>query len=1096
MSVLLVQPGRPAHVVQDLQFEVDFDTEELAFETQERVRSFAQGAALRVLEEVFDEVGSAPQVLRLEQLEIDLGEMDADDLESQWLERLRDRLRKELRRLLAESAEGAEVTRSGAAPHPRRRDAHDEALHTLLHFFRHGAWPWHESAATDPVALAQVVWQYRADALLAQLRNWPEPAAVARRMVRQLPTAWCAQVHAGLHAGAAAGDDAPGAWPADARHAEERLLRALQGEAATMASAGGQARSARDASGNRQERDGTPAVASPQAAIRAARRRLRALLADDAPALSEDDLAELLHLWGQLRGADGDGLRQGLETMGRLARVRRRMARLWPESLLQQLPSLWPEPATGAATTAGVPEVPGGAPALALRVRAGAVAVRRQRWEELLRHLWVGGASGHVEARRLLATLDAPAPAPAPAPLRLTTGRAETSAPLPPQAQAPAPIDETGARRRAPHGAAATWTRRWRLSAVMTHAALAHELAGRMPAAEAEALASLAFGPLPRVWLREGGVPAPGSAPLCLWALQLLHERPGAAITAPVLVDHWWRALAVHLRRSPYELWAALRAVVDDEAEAAKCRAWARWLPTRPSSGAAVADASVALRELERGEGEGAGETLAAARTALLEGDASAARAALQRIGEEPRLLDALTLGLGGPSWEKLPPLFLPEAGAHRVVALQQCLALELHAAVSEAELQAFLREEALLSLLWRPQLGAAALGRHLAEQAARRAGLPLPVLARRLPVDLRHWLGIDAPEPAPDFARPARAPIALPAAGKADAEAAGRAIVALRGAADMHDLAGAERSLLLALAERGSPSAREAVARELESARSAQRLADALPPDDLLRVVAWLRPADAVALQSLWPALRARAEVSGAAAWPRAARIVLRELFEEDRLLSPPALLQRVEGELQRSGEAPSTPSTPLAPAAGPAGEPWPIEPLENTLFVANAGVVLIAPFLQRLFERLDLVVDKQFVGVPAAERAVALIQYAVTAQSQAAEPLLVLNKLLCGLPLQAPVPREAQLAAQEREAVDGLLLAAIGHWGALGRTSLAGLRQTFLQREGRLEHRGEAWHLEVQPQTFDMLIDRLPWGFSTVRFPWMREVLHVQWR
>jgi hypothetical protein len=27
-------------------------------------------------------------------------------------------------------------------------------------------------------------------------------------------------------------------------------------------------------------------------------------------------------------------------------------------------------------------------------------------------------------------------------------------------------------------------------------------------------------------------------------------------------------------------------------------------------------------------------------------------------------------------------------------------------------------------------------------------------------------------------------------------------------------------------------------------------------------------------------------------------------------------------------------------------------------------------------------------------------------------------------------------------------------------------------------------------------MLLDRLPWGYSTVKFPWMQELIHVQWR
>jgi hypothetical protein len=59
-----------------------------------------------------------------------------------------------------------------------------------------------------------------------------------------------------------------------------------------------------------------------------------------------------------------------------------------------------------------------------------------------------------------------------------------------------------------------------------------------------------------------------------------------------------------------------------------------------------------------------------------------------------------------------------------------------------------------------------------------------------------------------------------------------------------------------------------------------------------------------------------------------------------------------------------------------------------------------------------------------------------------------------------------------------------------------VAGLRETFLQREGRLEHGEDRWQLQVKSLTFDVLMDRLPWGYATLKFPWMREVLHVDWR
>jgi hypothetical protein len=171
---------------------------------------------------------------------------------------------------------------------------------------------------------------------------------------------------------------------------------------------------------------------------------------------------------------------------------------------------------------------------------------------------------------------------------------------------------------------------------------------------------------------------------------------------------------------------------------------------------------------------------------------------------------------------------------------------------------------------------------------------------------------------------------------------------------------------------------------------------------------------------------------------------------------------------------------------------EPDPAE----ALFVTNAGLVLLAPYLERLFERCGCTRDRAFVDGPAAERAALLLQLAATGLAEAPEHRLPLNKLLCGLPLASPLPRTATAAPADEQAVDGLLRAVIAHWKALGQTSPAGLRQTFVQREGRLERGEEAWHLHVPQQTFDMLLDRLPWGYTPVRLPWMPEVLHVHWR
>lgn len=169
---------------------------------------------------------------------------------------------------------------------------------------------------------------------------------------------------------------------------------------------------------------------------------------------------------------------------------------------------------------------------------------------------------------------------------------------------------------------------------------------------------------------------------------------------------------------------------------------------------------------------------------------------------------------------------------------------------------------------------------------------------------------------------------------------------------------------------------------------------------------------------------------------------------------------------------------------------------PEPEAITVTDAGQVLAAPYLPRLFSMLDLVADNAFVSPEAAHRAVHVLQFLVFGTTGAPESELALGKLLCGVPLDEPIPRDLSLAPRETDAVEGLLRGMIQNWKAVGNTSVAGLRETFLQREGRLVREDEAWRLTVAPRAFDMLIDRLPWGYSIIRHPWMPAMLQVDWR
>lgn len=217
------------------------------------------------------------------------------------------------------------------------------------------------------------------------------------------------------------------------------------------------------------------------------------------------------------------------------------------------------------------------------------------------------------------------------------------------------------------------------------------------------------------------------------------------------------------------------------------------------------------------------------------------------------------------------------------------------------------------------------------------------------------------------------------------------------------------------------------------------------------------------------------------------------------------------VEG-LGLSREALAAPaSAPPARAALPAPAPL---PAGQPLWVDDAGQVLLAAYAPRLFARFGLLdaSGRQWRSEPDRACAVACLQYLVRGDVAASiedEHRLPLSKLLCGAAPNALLAEAPPLEAERRAELDQLLQALIAHWGALGSTRNEGLRESFLQRPGRLVLDAEAeqagpdsaasparWRLKVEPRAFDMLLDRLPWSYGLIRLPWMGGVIHVDWR
>lgn len=161
--------------------------------------------------------------------------------------------------------------------------------------------------------------------------------------------------------------------------------------------------------------------------------------------------------------------------------------------------------------------------------------------------------------------------------------------------------------------------------------------------------------------------------------------------------------------------------------------------------------------------------------------------------------------------------------------------------------------------------------------------------------------------------------------------------------------------------------------------------------------------------------------------------------------------------------------------------------------IYIDNAGLVILHPFLPQFFSALDIVENDRLVRP---DRALCLLHFLNTGQTIAPEYELVLPKVLCNRPLTMSVESDVALTRAELEEAEALLQAVIRHWSALKSTGIDGFRGAFLQRPGKIVRRDDGdWLLQVENRGQDILLEQLPWGIGAIRLPWMASMLWVEW-
>jgi hypothetical protein len=162
----------------------------------------------------------------------------------------------------------------------------------------------------------------------------------------------------------------------------------------------------------------------------------------------------------------------------------------------------------------------------------------------------------------------------------------------------------------------------------------------------------------------------------------------------------------------------------------------------------------------------------------------------------------------------------------------------------------------------------------------------------------------------------------------------------------------------------------------------------------------------------------------------------------------------------------------------------------------IQNAGLILLHPFLKQFFLITKIINERNEIAISKQDIAVQTLHYLATGNENTFEANLVFEKFLCGIPIQIPIQKESLLTEKIKVEAISLLSEVIKNWPALKNTSPDGLRQMFIQREGKLiQKEDKNLKLIVERKAQDVLLERLNWNISIIKLPWLKELVHVEW-
>src|SRR5205823_2367541 len=81
------------------------------------------------------------------------------------------------------------------------------------------------------------------------------------------------------------------------------------------------------------------------------------------------------------------------------------------------------------------------------------------------------------------------------------------------------------------------------------------------------------------------------------------------------------------------------------------------------------------------------------------------------------------------------------------------------------------------------------------------------------------------------------------------------------------------------------------------------------------------------------------------------------------------------------------------------------------NAIYINNAGIIILHPFLQALFEELKLTEENNWINTASQHKAVAVLAFLATGKEEFEEFDVVLNKVLCNIDINEVVVMDEPL-------------------------------------------------------------------------------------